>query len=73
MKAGGCEETAQVVTTDCEEGQDGEKQRMRDERALSLCNLLHCDGVYLPTLHQQYSPCSCVSVQYVWLDAERYV
>lgn len=69
-------EAGQVVTTDCEEGlreeQDREKQRMRDERGLSLCNLLHCDGVYLPTLHQQYPPCVCVcvSVQYVWLDAE---
>lgn len=50
-----CRKPAQVVTTDCEaglkEGKDREQQRMRDERGLSLCNLLHCDGVYLPTLH----------------------
>ena len=58
-------ETEGIVATDCEEvwrvGQDRAKQRMRDERGLSLFNLLHCDGVYLPTLHQQYPP-SCVRV-----------
>lgn len=63
-KAGRCVKPAQVVTTDCEdglrEGQNRENQRMRDERGLSLCNLLHCDGMYLPTLHQQYPPCACV-------------
>lgn len=59
-------ETEGIVATDCEEvwrvGQDREKQRMRDERGLSLFNLLHCDGVYLPTLHQQYPPSLCVCV-----------
>lgn len=66
MKEDGRANPAQVVATDCEEvwrvGQDRAKQRMRDERGLSLCNLLHCDGVYLPTLHQQYPPSMCVCV-----------
>lgn len=55
-RAGGCGKPAQVVITDCEEGlkeeQERENQRMRDERGLSLCDLLHSDGVYLPRLLQ---------------------
>lgn len=70
-EAAGRRKPAQLVMADCEAGSREApyrgKQRMRDERSSSARDLLNCDGVYLPALHQQYPPSVCVRV---CVDAE---